>query len=78
MMRIHSILTVSCGDKVDTLPLNYAPPFIRYNVVKNGLRVLSRDEEARTSFEARALSEGLDEADLILKVREAIVRRLKS
>lgn len=77
-MRIHSLLTELLGDRVDTLILNFAPPLLKYNVVKNGIRVLSRDEEARVSFEARALSEGLDEGFQIQKVRETIARRLTS
>jgi predicted nucleotidyltransferase len=77
-MRIHSFLTEVFGDRVDTLLLNFAPPILRYQVVKNGLRVLSNDENARISFEARALSEGLDEDFLIAKVRKTIARRLLS
>ena len=77
-MRIHSLLTELLGDRVDTLLLNLAPPVLQYHVVKNGLRVLSKDEDARVSFEARALSEGLDEDFLITKVRENIARRLLS
>jgi len=78
IMKIHSLLTEFLGDRVDTLPLNFAPPVLRYNVVKKGLRILSKDEDARVSFEARALSEGLDEGFLIAKVRETIARRLLS
>jgi len=74
-MRVHSLLTELLGDRVDTLLLNLAPPFLKYNVVKNGVRVLSKDEDARVLFEARALSEGLDEGFLIARVREAISRR---
>jgi len=75
-MRIHSILTKQLGEKVDTLLLNYAPPFLKYQVIKNGIRVLTKDEKARITFEARALSEGLDEGSLIEKTKEAIERRL--
>jgi len=75
-MRVHSLLTELLGDNVDTLLLNLAPPILRYQVVKNGLRVLSKDEDARVSFEASALSEGLDEGFLITKVREAIARKM--
>jgi len=75
-MRIHSLLTELLGDNVDTLLLNLAPPILRYQVVKNGLRVLSKDEDARVSFEASALSEGLDEGFLITKVKEATARRI--
>jgi len=77
-MRIHSLLTGVLGDRVDTLLLNFAPPILRYHVVKNGLRVLTNDEDARISFEARALSEGLDEEFLIANVRKTMVRRLLS
>lgn len=77
-MRIHGLLTELLGERVDTLLLNFSPPFLKYHVIKNGLRVLSKDEDARVSFEARALSEGLDEGFLIEKVREAIARRLIS
>jgi len=78
VMMIHSLLTRLLGDRVDTLLLNFAPPLIRYKVIKDGLRVLSRDEATRVSFEARALSEGLDEGFLLKKVRQAIFRRLIS
>lgn len=76
VMRAHSLLTKLLGDKVDTLLLNFAPPIVKYRVVKDGLRVLARDEGARVSFEAKALSEGLDEGFSIRKVRQAIFRRL--
>jgi hypothetical protein len=75
-MRITAFLTELFGDRVDTLFLNFAPPFMKYIVVKNGLRILSRDENARISFEAKALSVGLDEGFLIMKVRKAIFRSL--
>ena len=75
-MKIHSLLTEHLGEKVDTLILNFAPPILRYQVVKNGLRVLSKDEDARISFEAKALSEGLDEGFLITKTKETVTRRL--
>ena len=78
VMRVHGFLTDLLGDRVDTLVLNFAPPFIRYKVIKEGLRVLSRDENVRVSFEGRALSEGLDEGFLIKKVRQAVSGRLIS
>ncbi len=74
-MKIHSLLTKQLGEKVDTLLLNLAPPFLKYQVIKNGIKVITKDENARIEFEARALSEGLDEAFLITKVREDIARR---
>jgi len=75
-MKIHSALTKALGDKVETLLLNLAPPFLKYQVIKNGVRVLSKDENTRIEFEAKALSEGLDEAFLIRRTRAATERRL--
>jgi len=77
VMKVHGVLAELLGDRVDTLPLNFAPPFIRYLIVKNGVRVLSKDEEARVLFEAKSLSEGLDESFLLLRVKEAVAGRLK-
>jgi len=77
-IKIHSILTDSLGEKVDTLLLNLAPPILKYQVIKNGIRIISKNEEARIAFESRALSEGLDENFLITKVKDAITKRLSS
>ena len=77
-IKIHSILTDSLGEKVDTLLLNLAPPILKYQVIKNGIRIISKNEEARIAFESKALSEGLDENFLITKVKEAITKRLSS
>ena len=77
-MKIHSLLTKQLGDKVETLLLNLAPPYLQYQVIKNGIRVLTKDENARITFEAKALSEGLDEAFLLQKTKEAIARRLQT
>lgn len=77
-MKIHSLLTKQLGDKVETLLLNLAPPYLQYQVIKNGIRVLTKDENARITFEAKALSEGLDEAFLLQKTREAIAKRLQT
>jgi len=75
-MKIHSALTKALGDKVETLLLNLAPSFLKYQVIKTGIRILSKDEKTRIEFEAKALSEGLDEGFLIKKTREDTQRRL--
>jgi predicted nucleotidyltransferase len=36
VIKVHSLLVELFGDRVDTLPLNFAPPFLRYVVIKNG------------------------------------------
>ncbi len=42
---------------VDVRILNSAPLSFRFNVIKNGLILFSRDERARSEFESRTISE---------------------
>jgi len=42
---------------VDLLVLNQAPPVLYYHVVRDGIRVLSRDPKATAARESRAIAE---------------------
>ena len=48
------------GDDVDLVILNTAPPLLRYQVIKHGTVLYSRDEKTRVEFEAKATGEYLD------------------
>ncbi|HID95444.1 MAG TPA: nucleotidyltransferase domain-containing protein [Candidatus Latescibacteria bacterium] len=43
--------------KVDVVTLNYAPPLMRYEVIKNGEMLYCSDEEKRVDFEVKSLLE---------------------
>jgi predicted nucleotidyltransferase len=75
-LKVHGALTRALGARVDTVPLNIAPPLLRYEILKNGKRLVSKDETARILYESRAISEGLDEKPLIEAIREANLRRI--
>lgn len=45
---------------VDVRVLNHAPLSFRFNVIKNGLLLLSRDEELRCDFECLTIAEHHD------------------
>ena len=61
---------------VDLVILNMAPPLLKYQVIKNGLVICSRDEAARVRFEARALSEYLDFSLMIARYDECLIKSL--
>ena len=42
---------------IDLLVLNQAPPLLYYHVLRDGIRVLSRDPKATTTRESRAIAE---------------------
>ncbi len=61
---------------IDLVILNLAPPLLKYQVIKNGLVVYSRDEVSRVKFEAKALSEYLDFSLMIARYDECLIRSL--
>lgn len=63
------------GD-VDLVILNTAPPLLKYQVIKKGLVIYSRDEAARVRFEAMALSEYLDFSLMIARYDECLIKSL--
>ena len=48
------------SNDVDLLILNQAPPILYYHVLRDGIRVLSRDLAATTTREGRAVSRYCD------------------
>ncbi|WXG44933.1 MAG: nucleotidyltransferase domain-containing protein [Promethearchaeati archaeon SRVP18_Atabeyarchaeia-1] len=75
-MKVHGALSRALGAQVDTIPLNIAPPLLRYEILKKGKRLISKDETIRIAYESRAILEGLDERPLIEAIREANLRRV--
>lgn len=50
---------------VDLVVLNGAPPALAHRVVRDGVVVVSRDDQQRTRFEASVMSEYLDFRDVL-------------
>lgn len=67
--RLSEIL----GDRVDLVILNVSPPLLKYQVIKHGRVVYSRDERARVGFEARSLREYLDLSRLTERYDECLM-----
>lgn len=75
-MSVHGALSRTLGIEVDMIPLNNAPPLMRYEILRKGKRLVSKDEKTRVTYESRAIMEGLDEKPLIEFIREANLRRV--
>lgn len=56
---------------VDLLILNHAPPVLYYHVLRDGLRVISRDLAATTTREGRAVSQYCDFVPQLAKMEAA-------
>jgi hypothetical protein len=58
-------------DRVDVVLLNEAPPLLYHRVLRDGVRILSRDLRATTTREGRALSRYCDFLPQLRKIDAA-------
>jgi predicted nucleotidyltransferase len=63
-------------DRIDVLLLNEAPPLLYHRVLRDGVRLLSRDLRATTLREGQALSRYCDYLPQLRKIQEAHSRRI--
>jgi uncharacterized protein len=77
--ELGSVLSSALGrDDVDVTLLNTAPILLYHRVLKDGLRLLSRDLRATTVREGEALSRYCDHVPHLRKIEEAHRARIAS
>ncbi|NOZ78356.1 MAG: nucleotidyltransferase domain-containing protein [Acidobacteria bacterium] len=59
-------------NRVDVVVLNDAPPLLYHRVLRDGIRLLSRDLRATTTREARAYSRYFDDLPQLAKIEAAL------
>ncbi len=64
--------------RVDVIVLNEAPPLLYHRVLRDGIRILSRDLRATTTREGRALSRYCDYAPQLAKIEAAHRARIEA
>jgi predicted nucleotidyltransferase len=64
--------------RVDLVVLNGAPPLLYHRVLRDGVRVLSRDLAATTTREGRALSRYCDYVPQLAKIERAAAARTRA
>lgn len=70
--ELSTLLIAGLRDNgVDLLILNHAPPVLYYNVLRDGVRVLSRDSAATTTREGQAVSRYCDFVPQLAKMEAA-------
>ena len=70
-------LSILLKREVDVVILNKADTFIKYQVLKNGQRILEFDMDQTRSFEARAVVEYCDYLPIRQKLEKAFIAHLK-
>jgi hypothetical protein len=69
-------MTALATDAVDVVILNEAPPLLYHRVLRDGIRLFSRDLAATTTREGRALSRYCDYAVQLRKIDAAHSARI--
>jgi hypothetical protein len=62
-------------NRVDLVVLNAAPPLLYHRVLRDGVRVVSRDLRETTTREGYALSRYCDYVPQLAKIQSAVARR---
>jgi len=75
-MSLELRLAEAFGRDVDLVFLNDAPPLLKYQVIKYGRLLFSRDERVRVMFEAKSLCEYLDFSRALKRYDECFMRRI--
>ena len=62
---------------VDIVALNSADTFMRFQVIKNGLRIYERPDRREHNFEAKAIMEYFDFLPIRKRMEDALIRNIK-
>lgn len=72
------LMTATGAKQVDVVLLNRATPLLYHRVLRDGIRVLSRDLTATTTREGQALSRYCDYVPQLAKVDRAVAARIRN
>jgi len=75
-LHLERELAEALEEDVDLVLLNDAPPLLKYQVIKHGRLLFSRDERVRVMFEAKSLCEYLDFSRALKRYDECFMRRV--
>ena len=71
-------LARATGRRVEVVPLDSAPPLLRFEIARDGRVLLERTPHAWTDFRARAMTDWWDWAPTARLIHRATVERLRA
>jgi predicted nucleotidyltransferase len=76
-LKVLIELERAAGREVDPVFLNEAPPLLRFEISRDGVVLLEREEGLWIGFRARAMADWWDWAPYAKRIEEAAIRRLR-
>lgn len=75
--KVDAELGRTAGREVDTVLLDDAPPLLRFEIAKEGVLLLEREEGLWTRFKVKAMVDWWDWAPTFRMMSDASIRRLR-
>jgi predicted nucleotidyltransferase len=75
---VEVVLARATGRRVEVVPLDSAPPLLRFEIARDGRVLLERTPHAWTDFRARAMTDWWDWAPTARLINRAAVERLRA
>lgn len=76
-LEVEAELGRAAGRTVDAIYLDEAPPLLRFEISKDGLLLLEREDGLWTHFKAKAMVDWWDWAPVAKRIEDAAIRRLR-
>ena len=76
-LHVEAELAWAAGREVDFIDLDEAPPLLRFEITRDGIVILEREEGLWTRFKAKAMVDWWDWSPYARRIEEAAIRRLR-
>ena len=76
-LAIMDGITAAMGIEADLVVLNRAPSFLKYHIIKDGIRIYEKPGRTSRTFEARAILEYFDYLPIKTMIETAMIKRIK-
>jgi len=76
-LAIMGGITAAMGIEADLVVLNRAPTFLKYHILKDGVRIYEKPGRNGRAFEARAILEYFDYLPIKTMIENAMIKRIK-
>lgn len=76
-IAIINSLSAALHKEVDAVILNRAPVFLKYHILKEGIKVYERPHRPEHSFEANAIIEYFDFLPVKNRIEGALIKKIK-
>jgi predicted nucleotidyltransferase len=76
-LHVEAELARAAGREVDFIDLDEAPPLLRFEITRDGVVILEREEGLWTHFKAKAMVDWWDWAPIARRIHTRMIQRLR-